>query len=128
MLVAWLCKVRREEELTWLNVWYQKNSLFLTPSPLTSSLTLLVSVPASLVTEQLYTPASLSARLLITSCDHPVLFMMLLPSLGRNTLPSFCQPTTGGGVPIKEHIRMKRSPTVWFIGAGRFTMKGRAVG
>jgi len=86
-----------------------------------------VSIPATLDTEHLYTPASLSARLLISSCDLPVLLMILLPSPRINTLPFFCQSTIGGGVPMKEHTRTKWSPSVWFIGAGRSTMKGRAV-
>ena len=126
LLAAWLCKVRRRRNM-WIKLYVEHFSLLI-PSPLTSSLTLLVFIPASLVTEQLYTPASLSARLLISSCDLPVLFMMLLPSPRRNILPSFCQATIGGGVPIKEHTRTKWSPSVWFIGAGRFSMKGRAVG
>ena len=58
--------------------------------PLTSSLTLLESIPflmallATLVTEQLYSPASLRRRVVISSWDvfvvPPVLLMILLPS------------------------------------------------
>ena len=53
-------------------------SLQMTPSPLTSSLTLLVSIPATLDTEQVYTPASLSARVLISSCDLKGLPVLLV--------------------------------------------------
>ena len=97
-------------------------------SPLsTSSLTLFLAVPATLVTEQLYTPASLSARLLISSCDLPVLLMTLLPPPRRNTLPSFSQRTSGAGTPVKEHTNSKWLPSLWVVGAGRDTMVGWAV-
>ena len=43
----------------------------------TSSLTLLVAIQPMFVTEQVYTPASLSARLSITSSELPVLLVML---------------------------------------------------
>ena len=98
-----------------------------TPSPLTSSLTLLAAVPAILDTEQLYTPASLSVRLLISSCELSVVLMTLLPSPRRNKIPSFSQRISGAGMPVKEHTSSKRSPSVWVGGAGRSTMVGRAV-
>ena len=104
-----------------------QNHFKLTPSPLTSSLTLLMSVPPTLDTEQVYSPASLSARLLISSADLPVLLMILPPSPRRNTLPFFSQRISGAGTPVNVHTSSKRIPAVLVSGAGRSTMVGRAV-
>ena len=99
----------------------------LTLSPLTSSRTLLVAIPATLVTEQLYTPASLCSKLMISSADLPVLLMILLPSPRRNILPSFSQRMFGAGMPVNVHTSSKSIPSVLVSGAGRLTMVGRAV-
>ena len=96
-------------------------------SPLTSSRTLLVAIPATLDTEQVYTPASLTSRLLISSADLPVLLMILLSPPRTNTLPFFSQRMAGGGSPVNVHTSSKRIPSVLVSGAGRFTMVGRAV-
>ena len=117
-----------KEEIT-NEVWYSENQL--NPLPLTSSFTLLVSVPASLFTEQLYTPASLRSRLVISNTDLiglPAVLMTLLPSPRRNALPSFFQWICGSGMPVKVHTSSKWVPSVWVIGAGRSTMVGWAVG
>ena len=102
--------------------------LLWSPSPLTSSLTLLVAFSATLDTEQVYTPASLNARLLISSCDLPVLLVTLLPSPRINKLPSFSQRISGAGMPVKEHTSSKWSPSVWVSGTGKSIIVGRAVG
>ena len=115
----------KNEEIT-NEVWYSENQF--NPLPLTSSLTLCAAIPAILATEQLYSPASLSVKLLITSCELPVLLMTLLPSPRRNTLPSFSQWTSGAGMPVKEHTSSKRTPSVWVIAAGKSTIVGLAVG
>ena len=127
MLVASLCMESIwEEEVADQALMFQ-NHFQLTPSPLTSSLTLHVSIPPTLDTEQLYTPASLSARLSISSCELSLVLVTLLPSPRRNSLPSFSQRISGAGMPVKEHTSSKWSPSVWVMGAGRFTMVGLAV-
>ena len=123
MVVVQLCKLSsHEKDETMLDTW-SIHHFQQTPSPLTSSRTLLVAIPATLDTEQLYTPTSLTSRLLIL----PVLLMILLPSPRRNTLPSFSQRMFGAGMPVKEHTSSKRIPSVIVSGAGRLTMVGQAV-
>ena len=80
-----------EEEAADQTLMFQ-NHFQLTPSPLTSSVTLLVSVPASLVTEQVYTPASLSARLLISSCELSLVLVTLLHALSKEKQTSILLP------------------------------------
>ena len=98
-----------------------------TPSPLTSSCTLLEAIPPIFDTEQVYTPASLTNKLVISNADLPVLLMILRLSPRRNTLPSFSQRIAGSGTPVNVHTSSKRIPSVLVSGAGRSTMVGRAV-
>ena len=127
MLVSWLEK-RILERRSYSVIFLCTDHFQWTSSPLTSSLTLLEAFPPILDTEQLYTPASLTCSLSISSADLPVLLMILLPSPRRNTLPSFSQRICGSGKPVKEHTSSKRSPTVLVSGAGRSTMVGWAMG
>ena len=127
MVVVQLWKLSpHEKDETMFDTW-SIHHFQQTPSPLTSSRTLLVAIPATLDTEQLYTPASLTSRLLISSTDLPVLLMIPLPSPRRNTLPSFSQQMFGAGMPVNAHTSSKRIPSVLVSGAGRLTMVGRAV-
>ena len=75
---------------------------------------------ASLVTEQLYTPASLSARLLISSCELSLVLVTLLPSPRRNKLPSFSQWISGAGMPVQRGL----SQCEYVVLAGRCSCVG----
>ena len=75
--------------------------------PSTFSIPMHMCVRATLVTEQLYIPESLSARLLISSSDFPGLLTILLPSLIRSALPSFSQRIFLATMPAKEHTSSK---------------------
>ena len=89
----------------------------------------LMYIRSTLVTEQLYIPESLSARLLISSCDFPGLLTILLPSPIRSALPSFSQRIFRAGMPAKEHVSLKRLPCTRINNClGRFLVVGRAVG
>ena len=60
-MVVQLCKLSpHEKDETMFDTWTIYH-FQLTPSPLTSSLTLLMAIPPTLDTEQVYTPASLTS-------------------------------------------------------------------
>ena len=123
-MVVQLCKLSPHEiDETMFDTW-SIHRFQLIPSPVTSSRTLLEAIPPILDTVQVYTPASLTSRLVISSCDLPVQLMILLPSPRRNTLPFFSQLMAGGGSPVKVHTSSKCIPSVLVSGADRLTMVG----
>ena len=101
------------------NIYYFQLAL-----PSTFSLTIHKRVP-SLVSKQVYTPESLSARLLIFRTDFPGLLMILLPSPIRTALPSFSQRIFRIGM---EHVSLRGLPCTRINCVCRFLIVGRAVG
>ena len=57
-----------------------------------------------------------------------VLLVILLPSPGRKSSPSFSQWISGPGMAENEHTSTNLSPSVCVMGVGNSTMVGRAVG
>ena len=127
VVVVQLCKLSsHEKDETMFDTW-NIHRFQLTSLRLTSSRTVLMSIPPTLDTEQVYTPALVTCRLMTSNADLPVLLMILLSPPRINTFPSFSQQMCGSGTPVKVHTSSKCIPSVLVSDAGRSIMVGRAV-